>query len=437
MTRTFLEFLPRPPKTCLTPFRGSAWLLVALVLTTSCGSSSKPSNPSPIVTVQIVKAERRSISQIVTAGGVVYPLHQASLSPKISAPVKAFYVKRGDYVRLGQLLAVLENKDLAAAAVSASGSLDTAKANYATTTATSIPEQLQTAELNLRNAEATLKAQQKVYDSQLWLYEQHAIARKQVDQSQLALTTANSQYETAKKHLADLQNRGQVEQQTAAKGQLESARGQYLVAQAQLGYAELRAPIDGVVADRPLYPGDIATAGSALITIMDVSKVIVRLHVAQPQAALLKMGDSAVIEVSGLNNGIPGKITVFSPALDPNSTTLEIWVEAPNPNNQVQPGTSVQVKLLAKVVPDALVVPRSTILTASDGTTSVMIVKSDSRVYRQKVTTGIEENGNIQILNGLNTGEAIVATGAYGLPDNTKVNPKPDAGVSKNRGSQP
>jgi HlyD family secretion protein len=419
---------------CSDTLRGNAAVLLAAVWMTSCGSSPKLGSPPADVTVQVTKAENRAISQIVSVGGVVFPLHQASLSPKITAPVKTFYIKRGDHVHRGQLLAVLENKDLAAAAVSASGTLDTAKATYTTTTATGIPEQLQTAKLNLRNADANLKAQQKLYDSHLWLYEQHAIARKQVDQSQVALTAATSQYETASKYLNDLEKLGQAEQKNAAKGQLESARGQYLAAQAQLGYSELRSPIDGVVAERPLYPGDIATAGTALITIVDVSKVIVRLHVAQAQAALLKPGDSATIEVPGLKTAVTGKITVFSPTLDPNSTTLELWVEAASPANQLEPGTSVQVNLIAKVVSNAVVVPLSSILTAADGTTSVMVVNSNSRVSRKKVSTGIEENGNVQILSGLNAGEQIVATGAYGLPDNVKVTPKSGPAAVSNNG---
>ena len=179
------------------------------------------------------------------------------------------------------------------------------------------------------------------------------------------------------------------------------------------------------MADRSVYPGEMAIAGTPLIVVIDVSKVIVRLHVTQPDAALLKLGDKAHIRVPGLKNEIPGKITVFSPALDPNSTTVEIWVETSNPNHNLQPGTSVEVSLVAKIVPDALVVPAHAILTAPDGTTSVMVVGSDSRANHRKVTTGIEDNGEMQILSGLRQGEEIISTGAYGLPDNTKVKAEP------------
>lgn len=321
----------------------------------------------------------------------------------------------------GQLLAVLENKDLAAAAIAAEGAFDQAQANYTAITTTSLPEQIQTAELNVQNAEANLKAQQKLYDSNQWLYQQHALARKMLDQAEVALTTAKSQYLTAKKHLANLQGTGKAEQLNAANGQLEAIRGQQLAATAQLNYSQLRSPIDGVVADRSVYPGGRASAGTPLMTVMDVSKVVVRLYVPQPKAALLKLGDPATLHVSGFNNGVSAKITVISPALDPNSTTVQVWVEAPNPNHDLQPGTSVEVSMVAKVAPDALVVPAASILTGPNGTTAVMVVNSDNRVYRRNVITGIEEKGNLQILSGLKAGEEIVGAGAYGLPDKTRV----------------
>lgn len=396
-------------------------LPVAFLFLTACGSSPPPPSPPTVVAVQTTNVKRQTISDIITLGGTIYPLHQADISSKISAPVRRFYVQRGDRVRRGQLLAVLENKDLAATATATEGAFDQAQANYTTVTATTLPEQIQTAELNVQNAEANLKAQQKLYDSNLWLFQQHALARKMLDQAEVALTTAKSQYLTAKKHLENLQNTGKSEQLNAAKGQLESARGQHLAATAQLNYSQLRSPIDGAVADRSVNPGGMATAGTPLITVMDVSHVVVRLHVPQPQAALLKRGDRATLHVPGLQNGVPAKITIISPALDPSSTTVQIWVEAPNPNHDLQPGTSVEVSMIAEVLPKALVVPASSILIASNGTKSVMVVKSDSRVYRQNVTTGIEENGNMQIVSGLKNGEKIVASGAYGLPDKTKV----------------
>lgn len=404
----------------------SSLLASAVFVLMGCGGGSPGlSTTEPTVAVEITPARVQSITNVVSAQGVLFPIHQASLSPKITAPVRKFYVQRGSRVHRGELLAVLDNKDLAAGVVSAQGTYDQAQATYASTTSSTLPEEIQTANLNLENTKTSLASEQKLYDSESKLYKQGAIARKQLDATQVALTTAKSAYQTAEKHLKNLQATGATQQQKAAKGQLEAAHGQYLNAAAQLGYTELRSPINGSIADRAVYPGDIAPAGTPLLIVMDTSKVVVRLHIPQPQAVQLKLGDAATLHVPGLKAGVPAKVTVISPALDPNSTTVEIWVEADNRKGDLQPGTSVGITIVAQTVPNALVVPDSALLTGANGETHVMVVRSDSRAYSQTVTTGIQQGALIQILSGLKAGEKVVAEGAYGLPDKTKVKATP------------
>ncbi len=206
-----------------------------------------------------------------------------------------------------------------------------------------------------------------------------------------------------------------------AAGQLESAKGKYLGAEAQLGYSEVRSPIDGVVTDRPLYPGEMAAAGTPLLTVMNTSSVIARAHIPQREAQLLKTGNSATIRVPGEDKTVEGKVTLVSPALDPNSTTVEIWVEAKNSGALLKPGASVQLSIVAKTIADAMVVPAVALQTAADGTTSVMIAGTDGRAHQKTVTAGIQQDDDIQIVDGLKEGDKVVASGAYGLPDNAKI----------------
>jgi multidrug efflux pump subunit AcrA (membrane-fusion protein) len=386
-----------------------------------CSSDNTVPPPEPVVSVETAPVKAQSITDVVSAEGVLYPAHQASISPKITAPVRTFYVQRGDKVHRGQLLAVLENKDLAAAVVSAQGGYDQAQATYDSTTSSGLPEEIQTANLNVVNAKANLASQQKLYDSEDKLYKQGAIARKQLDATEVALTSARSAYETAEKHLQNLQAAGMSQQKKAAQGQLETAHGQYLGAAAQLGYTEIRSPIDGVVADRAVYPGDVAPAGTPLLIVMDTSKVVVRLHVPQQQAELLQLGQEATLHIPGLDKDVPAKVTVLSPALDPSSTTEEVWVEADNPKGELRPGTTAQVSITAKTVANALVIPAAAILTGPNGQTSVMVVKSDDRAYAREVKTGIQQGLMIQVLSGLQPGEQVIVSGQYGLPDKTKV----------------
>lgn len=395
----------------------------ALLITAGCSSGNDGiSNVTPLVHVQTVTARMQPIDDVVTDQGLVYPIHQESITPKVTAPVERFYVNRGSHVRAGQLLAVLANQDLAASLVSARGAYDQALANYESTTSATLPEEIQTAENNLENAKSNLHAQQRLYDSETRLYTEGAIARNILDATGVTLTSAKSAYQNAEKHLRDLKATGETAQQRAAKGLLESAHGKFLNARAQLAYTRIRTPITGVVADRAVYPGDVAPAGVPLLVVMDTSKIIVRLHIPQTQAVQLKLGDPASIQIPGASNQLHGKVTVISPALDPNSTTLEIWVEADNPHNVLQPGTSVSVSITAHKIPSALVVPDAALLTNSAGKSRVMVVDSNSIANSQAVTTGVQQGSLIQILSGLKAGQQVIVTGAYGLPDKTKVN---------------
>jgi multidrug efflux pump subunit AcrA (membrane-fusion protein) len=365
--------------------------------------------------------EKASIQRLVTAEAVLFPLQQSALTPKVSAPVKEFNVKRGSRVRRGQLLAVLENQDLAAAAQDTKGSYDQAQAVYETTTAAAVPEEIQKATLDAQAAKQLFEAQQKVYSSRQELYQQGAMPRKELDQAGVDLTNARNQHEIAQQHLDALLAIGKKQELKAAAGQLESAKGKYLGAAASLGYSEIRSPIDGVVTDRSLYPGEMAAAGTPLLTVMDISQVIARAHIPQPDAAALKVGDTATITVPGEDEPVGGRVTVISPALDPNSTTVEVWVQAKNPGDRLKPGTSVKLSMLAQTVPDALVIPSVCLLTAPDGSTTVMLVGSDGRAHRQAVRVGIGQGDKVQIVEGLKAGDSVVVAGAYGLPDNAKI----------------
>jgi HlyD family secretion protein len=396
------------------------------------GCSSEPGEKEAAVPVEVVSVKKTSLQRLITAEAVLYPLQQAALTPKVSAPVKKFYVKRGSRVHRGELLAVLENRDLAAAEEDSKGSYDQAQAVYETTTTTGLPEEIQKATLDAQAAQQLLEAQQKIYNSRQELYQQGAMPRKDLDQAGVDLTNARNQHEITQKHLDALLARGKQQELRAAAGQLESAKGKYLGAAAQLEYSEIRSPMDGVVTDRPLYPGEMAAAGTALLTVMDISRVVARAHIPQPDAALLKIGDGASLTVPGDDQPIQGQVTMVSPALDPNSTTVEVWVELKNPAGQLKPGTSGQLSMIAQTVPDALVIPAASLLTAQDGSTTVMVAGADGRAHQTTVRAGIRQGEQVQIVEGLKVGDRVVGAGAYGLPDNTKITAeKPPASPDK------
>src|SRR5262249_53119622 len=112
---------------------------------------------------------------------------------------------------------------------------------------------------------------------------------------------------------------------------------------------------------------------------------------------------------------VPAKVTVISPALDPSSTTVEIWVQAANPGDRLKPGTSLRVEMISKTVPDALIIPQAAVLTSPSGNTSVIVVDNDNKPAKKSVTLGIRDAGNVQVTEGLQSGERVVTVGAFEL----------------------
>lgn len=386
----------------------------------------------PVVAVQTAVVEKTDLVQTIETDAILFPFDQAAITPKVAAPVRRFYVNRGNRVRKGQLLAVLENSDLSAAAMENKGTLEQAQAAYSSATRATLPEEWKKAELTAVAAKQMLEAQQKLYSSREELFKQGAMPRKDLDQAGVALTQARNDYEVAQQHLGALQAVGKRDELKSAKAQLVAARGKYLGASAQLGYTEIHSPIDGLVSERPLYAGETAPAGVPLIVIVDSSKAVAKAHLAQEQAALIKVGDAAEITVPGADTSTEGKVTVVSPATDPNSTTVEVWVEAANPGGHLRPGASAHLSIAVARFPGATAVPAEGIIT-SDGKTTVMVVDKDNVAHQTEVKVGVRSGNKIQITEGIKPGDTVVSTGAYGLPNGAKVHvtasgPAPEKG---------
>ena len=404
---------------------------LCLLALAACGKKEEK-EAEPVVPVQVTAVKLDSIRRIVTADAVLYPLNQASVTPKVSAPVKKFHVNRGDHVKEGQLLAVLENRDLSAAALESKGLYEQAAANLRATSAANLPVQITTAQANVQAAKEALDAAQKLLDSRKELFKENALARRQVDEAQVAYAQARSQYDTAQEQLKALQSVGKEEQIKAAKAQAEAAQAHYSGAEAQLSYTQIHSPITGVITDRPVWEGEMAPAGTPLLTVMDISRVVARANISIDQASVLKVGDDATITPTDGSEDVPGKAIVVSPAADANTTTVQVWVEAVNPKERLRPGASVRVSIVASKVPNAVVVPTAALLPTAEGETVVMVVGSDSLAHEKKVEIGIREPDKVQILSGVSPGEQVITLGGLGLEDKAKVTiQKPGEGGDK------
>lgn len=384
----------------------------------------KEAAPATVVSVQAEHPEQGTIAEHIDADAVLFPVAQAAIVPKITAPVEKFYVQRGAKVHAGELLATLENKDLSAAAMDSRGAYEAAQGAYATATRSQIPEDELAAQAAADQAEANLKLNQDIVKSRTQLLAQGAIAQHDLDTAKTALVQAQGAYDTAEKHLNAVKSVNQKAAIEEAKGQLTSAEGKYQGAQAQVAYSEIRSPINGVVAERPLFAGETATAGTPLLTVMDTSTLIAKAHLAQNQAQELKVGGKATVTAPGVDKPVPATISMISPALDPGSTTVEIWLKIENPKGELKAGTPVKASITGRSANHALTIPLGAIQTAADGSKFVMVVGADGTAQKKAVALGIVNQEDAQVTSGISVSDNVITTGAYAMDPGTKVEVK-------------
>ncbi len=395
-------------------------LAVPLIFLAACNKpEEKPAEaPAP---VQVTSVTQATIQRIVAGDGALYPLNQASLIPKISAPVQKFYVNRGDHVKQGQLLAVLENGDLIAAAAESRGAVDQAESNLRTTEGATVPEALVKAQTDVQSARTARDNAKKVVDSREQLLKQGALAQRQVDESRVAYSQAEATLEAAQEHLSTLQSVSKEEQIKGAAAQLQSAKAHLESQETQVAYSRISSPISGIVADRPLNIGEVANPGTPLLTIVDISRVVARVDVAQAESSAVKIGQTATLTQPDSKQEIQGKVTMVSPAADPSSTTVQVWITIDNPGERLKPGTAVHAAIATEVFKAASVVPVAAVLPGEEGGTAVLTVSADNVAHKRAVTLGVREGKQVQILSGVNPGEEVVVVGGLGLDDKAKV----------------
>jgi multidrug efflux pump subunit AcrA (membrane-fusion protein) len=244
--------------------------LCALLLC-ACGGKDKDDEkekkggeaPTPVL---VEHAVRGAIDRMVIADAILFPINQANVTAKIAAPVKRVRVNRGDHVRAGQVLIELESGDLAAAANESKHQYEQSQAALQTLTGATVFEDKTKAQADVQSAQQTLEAARKLYENRVALQREGALAQKLVDDAKVAMVQAQSQLETTQRHLQALNQVSQREAIKGAEAQTNAAKSHFENAEAQLSYSVLRSPIAGVVADRPVYPGEMPPSGSPLIS---------------------------------------------------------------------------------------------------------------------------------------------------------------------------
>jgi RND family efflux transporter MFP subunit len=329
--------------------------------------------PTVVVGVRVAKAERKPIAAESSTLGTIFAREQATVSPKIGGQIVHMRLLKNEPVGKGEVIAQLEAPDR-----------------------------------DIRDARANLESARALYERRRSLYAQGGIALRDVEAARLALTTAENTVRLAEDRTG------------AGDGAVErgAPRG------GELTLASVRAPISGVVTDQFQFEGEFAAAGAKLVTIADLSEVIVKAQVADNVVAQLHAGDGATIllpDHPGVR--LSGRISLISRSSDPVNRTVEVWVNLANASGLLRAGGAAEVIVATKQTSDAVVVPASSVTLDSPdkNTGTVMVVDAGNVAHQRRVTVGIRAPQIVQVTAGLQGGETVVTEGNYALPDGSKV----------------
>lgn len=382
---------------------------------------------TPTVSVKVAKAEKSTIAAPVTAVGTIWPREKADVGTKISAQIKSMPLLKNKLVRAGEVIAVLESRDLQAQRAEAVGALNEARANERSLITGTIPKTNAEDQKALNDARAKVNNARATYERRRALYDKGGISKKDLEASQLDLTTAEDELRLEEQTVALRAKSLNPNDRALAAARTAQAQQHLATLDAQLSYATIRSPITGIVTDQFQYEGEFASAGGKLVTIADTSTVIVKAPFSDTAVAQMKTGDTAtVVPTDTSAEEMHGQVTLLSRSSDPASRTVEVWVTLGNGDGKLRANGAAQVTIAANSKNDAVVVPASAVTLetsdASEGT--VMVVDDQNVTHETKVTIGIRTPDKIEIVEGLKGGETVVIEGNYALPDGTKVEPQ-------------
>jgi RND family efflux transporter MFP subunit len=411
-------------------------LLIAVVLwRRRSATASADETTTPVVSVKVAKAEKEAIAAQIVAVGTIWPREKSDVGAKISAQIKRMALLKNKVVKAGEVIAVLESRDLQAQRAEAVAALNQERANERSVTTGTIPQTNAQDQRALRDARAKASTAQATFERRRVLYEKGGISKKDLETSQLDLTTAENELRLAEQTVTLRATSLNPNDRALAAARVAQAQQHLATLDAQLSYATIRAPISGIVTDQFQYEGEFAAAGGKLLTIADISEVIVKAPFADTVVSELKVGDpAAILPTDTTSEEMKGRITLLSRSSDPTNRTVEVWVTLANGAGKLRANGAAQVTISANSKSDAIVVPLAAVTldasNANDGT--VMVVDAVSVAHETKVTVGIRTNDKIEITSGLQGGETVVIEGNFSLADGTKVEiasdePAPDA----------
>lgn len=251
------------------------------------------------------------------------------------------------------------------------------------------------------------------------------LARLDGDRLRLELQQAKANLEKTTREyerFINLHKRGLVS--TAAidgmKYDMEALRANYELKQLNYNYTFVRAPISGVVSARDIKVGQHINTGDATFRITDTSELVAYLRIPQSELAKFSEGHVADVQVDAMPEEVfSATITRISPTIDTRNGTFRATAVVDNKDGLLAPGMFGRFEIAYEKHTDVLVIPAEAVL--EEDNASVVYIVDNGAAVRRPIEIGIEKDGNVEVISGLEGNEQIIVTGQNGLRDGSKV----------------
>jgi RND family efflux transporter MFP subunit len=386
-------------RTFITSMAAAGGLSILVLAQTACGGGThaqreQPADPLVVTAVPVSASAQASRLE---AGGLVHARTSALVTSRIMAPVREVRVTPGDRVRAGQVLVVLDDRDLGAMARRASSGVTAAE------------QAVQAVQADVESAAAALTLATASHARIAGLHERRSATSHELDEATAALRAAESRAVSARARVRE------------AEAALESARAGSDAASTTAGFALITAPFAGVVSEKLVEPGNMASPGTPLLRLEDTRGFRLDVRLDANRAAALPVGTPVEVTVDAATpRQVSGRVSEVSRALESDGRTVLVKIDLPDDD-------ALRTGLFGRaVVPgppgDALTVPASAIVRRGQ-VTSVFVVDEDVARLRMVVLgrSGLGPSDAVEVTAGLGDGERVVSRPPAGLSDGAPV----------------
>jgi HlyD family secretion protein len=437
-------------------------VLLALLISGGVFASIKLSERG-IVSVQTGRVMRQDLTAIVTASGEIKPKNYINLGANAQGPITDIYVKEGDRVRKGQVIAKIESTQANADVQAQQATINTALADAAAAEAgmRAQSDAIDTAQAGLDRAKAEMERTKLNIDRAEALYKDKLIARQDYDQR-------HAEYDTAKAGITEAETRVAMAKAQEAQSRQQLSSAQRRVTQAKAGLTRIAdvlekhlviAPLDGIVTNLPVrvgetvVPGIQSSAASTIMTVADMSLITAEVKVDETDIVNVKLDQQADVNIDAIPNRIfKGHVVEIGNTAILRSTGLaasqsavssqeakdfKVVIALDNPPDEIRPGLSCTGKIVTATRQKALTIPIQALTVRQRGDLDppkkgvqaaekidpvkekakkeelqgVFVIRNGKAEFAQ-VNTGITGATDIEILSGLREGDQII-TGSY------------------------